>query len=58
MAAPVVHFEIMGKDGKKLQDFYSKLFEWEIDANNPMNYGLVKASGQGGIGGGVGASEA
>lgn len=58
MAAPVVHFEIMGKDGKKLQDFFGKLFDWEIDANNPMNYGLVKASGQGGIGGGVGTAEA
>jgi predicted enzyme related to lactoylglutathione lyase len=58
MAAPVVHFEIMGKDGKKLQNFYGKLFEWEIDANNPMNYGLVKPGAQGGIGGGVGAAEA
>ncbi|MFI5176794.1 MAG: VOC family protein [Terriglobia bacterium] len=58
MAAPVVHFEIMGKDGKELQNFYGKLFDWEIDANNPMNYGLVKASGQGGIGGGIGAAEA
>ncbi|MGB7623250.1 MAG: VOC family protein [Terriglobia bacterium] len=58
MAAPVVHFEIMGKDGKKLQNFYGKLFDWEIDANNPMNYGLVKPGAQGGIGGGVGVTEA
>jgi len=57
MAAPVVHFEILGKDGKSLQNFYSKLFAWEIDANNPINYGLVKAAGPTGIGGGVGAAE-
>lgn len=59
MAAPIVHFEITGKDGKKLQDFYSKLFDWKIDANNPMNYGLVPAEGPGsaGIGGGIGGSQ-
>ena len=28
MANPVVHFEITGKDGKKLQDFYSSAFGW------------------------------
>lgn len=56
MGAPVVHFEVIGKDGKKLQDFYSKLFDWKIDANNPMQYGMVQAE-QGGIGGGVSAAE-
>lgn len=55
MPNPVTHFEIMGKDGKKLQDFYSKLFGWHIDANNPMNYGIVDTHTPGkGIGGGVG----
>jgi uncharacterized protein len=54
MAQPVVHFEVIGKDGKKLQDFYTKLFDWNVDANNPMSYGMV-AAGEGGIGGGVAA---
>jgi hypothetical protein len=31
---PVVHFEITGKDGKRLQEFYTKLFDWHIDADN------------------------
>ena len=59
MGQPVVHFEIIGRDGKKLQDYYSELFEWRIDADNPMNYGMVNreenvnADGIG-IGGGVG----
>src|SRR4029078_7782778 len=57
MAQPVVHFEIHGKDGKKLQDFYGKLFDWNVDTNNPMNYGMV-AAGDGGIGGGITQSEA
>lgn len=53
MGQPVVHWEIAAKDGKKLQDFYAQLFDWKIDANNPMNYGLVETGGQGGINGGI-----
>ena len=53
MGKPVVHFEVVGKDGKKLQEFYGQLFDWKIDADNPMNYGIVEAA-EGGIGGGVG----
>ena len=53
MPHPVVHFEIAGKDGKKLQDFYVKLFDWKINVDAEMgNYGLVEAS-EGGIGVGV-----
>src|SRR6185312_5115741 len=54
MGAPVLHFEIMGGSGKQLEDFYSQLFGWKIDSNNPMNYGMVDTGGQGGINGGVG----
>lgn len=53
-AAPVGHFEIMGKDAAKLQSFYATLFDWEINANNPMNYGVVEKA-EGGIGGGIAA---
>ena len=53
MAHPVTHFEVLGKDAKKLQDFYSSAFGWKIDAANPMNYGIIEAEGSG-IGGGVG----
>ena len=59
MGQPVVHFEIVGKDGDKLHSYYSELFGWEIDANNPMRYGLVQREANTnpdgiGIGGGVG----
>ena len=54
-ARPVVHFEIMGQNPEKLHSFYSELFEWNIDADNPMNYGLVEAAGEGSIGGGIGS---
>jgi predicted enzyme related to lactoylglutathione lyase len=53
MGQPVVHFEITGKDGKALSSYFSQLFDWEIDANNPMGYGIVdrkKNLGTDGIG--------
>lgn len=58
MGQPVVHFEITGTDGGRLQSYYSDLFGWEIDANNPMKYGIVPREGNVtpdgvGIGGGV-----
>ena len=60
MGQPVVHFEVIGKDPDKLIDYYSQLFGWSIDANNPMKYGMVGRDGNVnadgvGIGGGVGA---
>jgi predicted enzyme related to lactoylglutathione lyase len=58
MANPVVHFEVIGKDGKALQDFYSGIFGWKVDATNPMNYGIVNAEDTGGgIGGGLSAGD-
>ena len=59
MGAPVVHFEIYGKDAAKLQGFYADLFGWEIHADNPMNYGMVHTnSGDKGIGGGIAEGDA
>jgi uncharacterized protein len=61
MGQPVVHFEIMGNDVDTLRTFYADLFGWKIDADNPMNYGMVSAddnepagSETSGIGGGIG----
>jgi len=54
MKNPVVHFEILGKDGEATQEFYSKLFEWELNIDNPANYGMVTGPESGGIGGGIG----
>jgi predicted enzyme related to lactoylglutathione lyase len=59
MGQPVVHFEIVGRDGERLRSYYSELFGWQIDANNPVGYGIVAREGNVnadgvGIGGGVG----
>lgn len=61
MGQPVVHFEVLGKDADKLRGYYSELFGWEMDTNNPMNYGVIdredNLGDRGvGIGGGIGAS--
>ncbi len=52
----VVHFEINARDPKALHSFYGSLFGWKINADNPMNYGIVQA-GPGGINGGIGPAE-
>ena len=58
MGRPVVHFEIGGKDGKKLQDFYSELFDWKIEVDEQYNYGMVATGEETGIQGGIfGADE-
>src|SRR5215210_7679449 len=55
MGRPVVHFEVVGKDAARLQQYYGDLFDWRIDADNPVNYGIVSKE-EAGIGGGVGQS--
>ena len=49
---PVVHFEILGRDQKLLEEFYKDVFDWEITPAME-GYSLVKPGS--GIGGGIGA---
>ena len=52
--AKLIHFEVVGKDGKALQSFFSSLFGWKIDTNNPGGYGMTDPAQTGsviGIGG-------
>jgi hypothetical protein len=57
MAGAVVHFEITGTDGPKLRSFYTELFDWKINADNPVGYGIVESeqssSGTPGLPGGI-----
>lgn len=59
MGQPVVHFEVIGKDAAKLQSYYSELFGWEVNTDNPIGYGMIAREGNvnadgAGIAGGVG----
>ena len=61
MGRPVVHFEVIGKDAEKLRGYYSDLFGWEIEADNPMGYGTIQREGNTdadgvGIAGGIGSA--
>jgi predicted enzyme related to lactoylglutathione lyase len=65
MPDPVVHFEIIGSDPKRLRSYYRALFGWEFATPSPVafavsepdQYGfldLVEAEDGSGIRGGVG----
>jgi len=57
MTNPVVHFEVVGKDGAKLRDFYAGVFGWSFNVMEPMDYGIVDNGGAG-AGGGIGTAPA
>jgi predicted enzyme related to lactoylglutathione lyase len=62
MGQPVVHFEVVGKDGDKLRRYYSELFGWEFgETMGPTNYAVTPREGNinsdgVGIGGGIGTA--
>jgi predicted enzyme related to lactoylglutathione lyase len=53
----ILHWEIQARDPALLHKFYADAFSWSIDANNPMNYGMISSKGSGGIDGGIGPSQ-
>ena len=56
MSNPVIFFEVLGKDGKQLRQFYSDLFGWSFnEMGGPFDYGMVAAGDQG-IEGGIGTT--
>jgi predicted enzyme related to lactoylglutathione lyase len=45
MGQPVVHFEIIGEDAKRLRSYYGDLFGWDYDDSpsiTGMNYGFIE----------------
>jgi predicted enzyme related to lactoylglutathione lyase len=42
MGNKIIHVEVVGKDGAKLQKFYSDVFGWSLDTNNPGGYGMLR----------------
>ena len=54
MGAKIIHVEVTGKDGAKLQKFYSDVFGWTLDTNNPGGYGMER---QGEMTAGIGAAQ-
>ena len=54
-ANPIVHVEIAGKEGDKLESFYGALFDWSIERDNigGYPYGRINFGGEGKLTGGV-----
>ena len=55
MGAQVVHVEVTGKDGAKLQEFFKNVFDWSLDTNNPGGYGMYRQGD--GLTGGIGGAQ-
>lgn len=55
MAHPVTWFQISGKDGAALEDFYKRIFDWKMTTSPDGSMQMVDAE-DGGIPGGIGAS--
>jgi uncharacterized protein len=52
VAKSVGWFEVLGRDREKLHQFYSGLFDWTVEDNPEMKYGMVQTGD--GIPGGIG----
>src|SRR6185295_12633972 len=53
MGNPVTQFQMIAKDPEKTAQFYSALFGWQINANNPMGYRQIDTGSSAGIQGGI-----
>src|SRR5438552_11425735 len=53
MGQPVVQFEIAGRNGGKLREFYGYLFDWKIEKSDPAGTSPVKTGGRSGIDGSI-----
>ena len=53
MNHPVMQFQILSKTPDGTARFYSGLFGWNIDANNPLGYRQIDTGSKEGIQGGI-----
>jgi predicted enzyme related to lactoylglutathione lyase len=52
MKNKIIHWEIGGTNGEKMNKFYSSLFDWKIQHSPEMNYYMCDL-GEGNVGGGM-----
>jgi len=53
MGNPVVQFQILSKTPEETAQFYSNLFGWTVNADNPLGYREISTGAQEGINGGI-----
>ena len=53
MGNPVVRWQIVARDPEAVANFYTSLFGWSVNANNPLGYRELETHAGRGIDGGV-----
>lgn len=53
MPNPVVHWQMLSKNPDASAQFYSDLFGWSVDADNPLGYRQLHTGTEEGIDGGI-----
>jgi predicted enzyme related to lactoylglutathione lyase len=53
MSAPVLEWQILAADPDAVSEFYARLFDWRVDADNQLGYRRIKSGGSDGIDGGI-----
>jgi hypothetical protein len=53
MPNPVFQFQILSQSSDETAAFYTQLFGWSVDANNPLNYRRIDTRSAEGIQGGI-----
>ncbi len=53
MSNAVVQWQLLAKDPEAVSGFYSELFGWTVDRDNPLGYRRMTTHAPGGIDGGV-----
>lgn len=53
MGRPVTRWQIITKNPDKLTEFYTRLFQWEANANNALGYRMIDTASETGIPGGI-----
>jgi predicted enzyme related to lactoylglutathione lyase len=48
-----MQWQIVARNPSREEDFYTKLFDWEVNANNALNYRMVDTGSERGINGGI-----
>jgi predicted enzyme related to lactoylglutathione lyase len=48
-----MQWQILAKEPAKAAEFYTKLFAWDVNTNNALNYRMVDTGSERGINGGI-----
>ncbi len=53
MGRPVMQWQIVTKNPETLTNFYASVFDWKVNADNPLNYRMIDTASGRGINGGI-----